>query len=56
MENLKKTIEKKARDLAGTWIECKFCKEEARIILEDRRWKVDCIICGSHYYLKTQHN
>ena len=56
LEHLKQTVQKKARDLAGTWIQCKFCKDEARIILEDRRWKVDCPTCSASYYLKTQHS
>lgn len=56
LEHIKQTVQKKARDLAGTWIQCKFCHEEARIMLEDRRWKITCYVCGADYYLKTQHS
>ena len=56
LTHIKETINKKARDLAGTFIECKFCKDDARITLEDRRWKINCYTCSASYYLKTQHS
>ena len=57
MEHIEPTIKKKAKELAGTFIQCKFCESrDARIILEQNRWKVSCPVCLSNYYLKEQHS
>ncbi len=56
-EHIKPIIKRKADKLAGTWIKCKFCEgEQAQIRLEDRRWRVFCVQCGSDYYLKEQRS
>lgn len=46
---------KTAKSVVGKEIKCKFCKCEARIILEDFRFMIRCPVCLSEYLLKEQH-
>ena len=55
LEHIETTIKKKAKELAGTFIQCKFCEGEAVITLQDFRYMVYCIREGRDYYLK-EHN
>lgn len=52
MENLKPTIEKKATQLAGKAIKCR-CGDNGVVILNQRRFYLQCTTCGYYGLLKT---
>jgi len=64
MEHIKPILERrfdnlvkknKKKSIIGNDIKCKFCKQEAKIMLQDSRYKVYCPTCQNEYYLCEQH-
>ena len=47
---------KNVKSILGKIIKCKQCQQkQARVVLEDGRYKVQCAYCNADYYLKEQH-
>jgi hypothetical protein len=52
MEHIKPIIEKKATQLAGKYIKCR-CGDNGVVILNQRRFYLQCTTCGYYGLLKT---